>query len=686
MGVPAPSVAPVEEPGDGLDAAPEEALAGGVVAPAMPRAPHAGAERGLDAPVDQPDERSDERPDERSDGPAVGPSRDEPEQPAVGPEVDPTPAGPAPEPPVVPPRAPDDLGPGPDAPSRPRVATPAGPATASGPATRPGPATDSGPTTRPGPATASGPAPGGAGPPPGLHRLGPGPALVVAAAGPALAARRLAVVDGGGDGIPLVGTGPALGATTTGALALLLPLAVGLAGVVLTRVRPASRLLLVAGGAAGLAAVRGLADPAGASAVGLLLGLPVPWSAVLAWGAGAVVLALTVALLGRELTGRTAPVLGPAWGVTAVAVLLPWPTGSALPFVVVAALVLGLLAGVAAAGEGVRGDGPGPRRATLRGRGDLSAPAGAAVLALLLAAASSRPQVAPRVGVAAAVLAVAALLLAGERLGRWRSAGPLEVLVRCVGGTLVVVAATGVVRASVVTDAQDGVTGWRVGLAALGLGSTLLAAALPRPRAPHYTRETHLRVLRSVPWVLVALAVVAGSSVVGARRPGAPAATTIASPDPAPAAVPGSVPPSGATGAPPSSGSVPPTATASRQATRQPSGPTPTPPASALPGTGPRPLAVSSSPSASPSAGPWMSVGAVSGSKVTIVIGSTVTTGDLEVRTVVGEGAEISYPLVAVSAGSSAQVTVLLPQTGDFSVELHDLRRSEPLQVLTLSR
>ncbi len=301
-------------------------------------------------------------------------------------------------------------------------------------------------------------------------------------------------------------------------------------------------------------------------------------------------------------------------------------------------------------------------------------------LALVLAAAATTPAVAPRVGVAAAVLAVAGLLLAGERLARWRAATPLEVLVRCVGGTYVVVVVAGVVRATVVTGDDTGVSGWRVGLALAGLLLTAVAALLPRPVAPDYTRATHLRVLRTIPWVVLALVVVADAGllrgVAGTSSSpvtsGGPVATATT-----PAATPTNPAPSGT-----------PTATATATAVAPaPATPSAGSSATTLPvGDGVRPLVVRSSPSAAPGTGPWMSVASVSGTQVSIVIGSPVATGPLEVRTLVGNGAEVSYPLVAVAPGSSQQVTVLLPQAGDFTVELHDLRQTDPLQTLTISR
>lgn len=80
-----------------------------------------------------------------------------------------------------------------------------------------------------------------------------------------------------------------------------------------------------------------------------------------------------------------------------------------------------------------------------------------------------------------------------------------------------------------------------------------------------------------------------------------------------------------------------------------------------------------------------MSLGAVTGTTVQVVVTSGTDTGPLEMRTT-SAGMDVSYPLFTVAAGKSVSTTVRLPATGRYLVTLNYPNQSTPLRSLTLDR
>jgi len=80
-----------------------------------------------------------------------------------------------------------------------------------------------------------------------------------------------------------------------------------------------------------------------------------------------------------------------------------------------------------------------------------------------------------------------------------------------------------------------------------------------------------------------------------------------------------------------------------------------------------------------------MSIGAVTGTKVNIVVSSSQTVGPLELRTT-SAGTDLSYPLFSVTAGKSVTTTLALPLKGRYVITLNYPNQAQPLRTLTLDR
>ena len=80
-----------------------------------------------------------------------------------------------------------------------------------------------------------------------------------------------------------------------------------------------------------------------------------------------------------------------------------------------------------------------------------------------------------------------------------------------------------------------------------------------------------------------------------------------------------------------------------------------------------------------------MSIGAVTGTKVEIVVSASQAVGPLEMRTTTN-GNDLSYPLFSVAAGGSVTTTLAVPVKGRCVITLNYPDQAQPLRTLTLDR
>lgn len=80
-----------------------------------------------------------------------------------------------------------------------------------------------------------------------------------------------------------------------------------------------------------------------------------------------------------------------------------------------------------------------------------------------------------------------------------------------------------------------------------------------------------------------------------------------------------------------------------------------------------------------------MSLGAVTGTKVEVLVTASRAVGPLEMRTSIG-GTDLSYPLFTVAAGGSVTTTLALSKKGRYVITLNYPDQAQPLRTLTLDR
>ena len=248
-----------------------------------------------------------------------------------------------------------------------------------------------------------------------------------------------------------------------------------------------------------------------------------------------------------------------------------------------------------------------------------------AVLAAVLVVLAAAAVVADLPTGVRAPLSLLAIAATAARLARHRRRGLLDAVLVGVGGSLVVLALTGMVLGLTPAGLHPGT--WAVALAVLALAGLAVSAVRPPATA---LLEAPLRdrfagdvtsddgtsggagrrtLLRTAPWAAAALAVSVVALVVAVRSTDAGEVTPV-----------------------------------------------------------------------------QMSLASLAGTQAVVVVSAEEATGGLELRTDPGDGSAVTYPLLSVPAGGSVSTTVVVPTTGRIVVTVSNPGQVRPLRTLVVNR